>query len=69
MKAQEVYAATYGDMHPLVAGVKCNKALIYMKQGKRDVAKQLFLECKAISHQIGLLVRRRVRAVDPHQPC
>ena len=47
-KAQEVYVAVYGDMHPHVAGLKRNKALVHKIRGEKDLAKQLLLECEAV---------------------
>ena len=42
----------YGDMHPLVADLKRNKALAHEKRGEKDVAKQLLLEYEAICAEV-----------------
>ena len=47
-KAQEVYVAVYGDMHPDVGDTKYNMAILHKKRGESKVAKQLWLECQAI---------------------
>ena len=47
-----MFVAVYGDVHPHVAYLKFNKALVHKKRGEKDLAKQLLLECEAICAKV-----------------
>ena len=47
-KAEKVYVAVYGYVHPDVANTKYNIAFVYKNQGKLGEARQLYLECEQI---------------------
>ena len=51
-KAQEVFVAVYGGVHPSVADTKFNMALVHKKRGETEAAKKLYLECEAICAKV-----------------